>query len=77
MLILFQEIDLDALSKVRSNHLKKFKNKMKDICFFHGLLKIILYLQVVTIDSIHNTVQILPTKTKPKKLLFIGSDGKK
>jgi hypothetical protein len=26
---------------------------------------------------VYNTVQILPTKTKPKKLIFIGSDGKK
>ncbi|XP_064619648.1 serine/threonine-protein kinase SMG1-like isoform X2 [Lineus longissimus] len=32
---------------------------------------------VVTIDAVYNTVQILPTKTKPKKLIFIGSDGKK
>lgn len=31
--------------------------------------------QVTTIDSIHSAVQILPTKTKPKKLIFIGSDG--
>lgn len=30
---------------------------------------------MVTIASIHNTVQILPTKTKPKKLVFLGSDG--
>lgn len=27
--------------------------------------------------SVDNLVQILPTKTKPKKLAFIGSDGKK
>jgi PI-3-kinase-related kinase SMG-1 len=33
--------------------------------------------RVVTIDAVYNTVQILPTKTKPKKLIFIGSDGKK
>ncbi|CAH1794898.1 unnamed protein product [Owenia fusiformis] len=32
---------------------------------------------VITIGSIHNVCQILPTKTKPKKLIFIGSDGKK
>ena len=30
---------------------------------------------MVTISSIHNTVQILPTKTKPKKLAILGSDG--
>ncbi|GFO31315.1 serine/threonine-protein kinase smg1, partial [Plakobranchus ocellatus] len=33
--------------------------------------------KIVTIESVHNTSQILPTKTKPKKLLFIGSDGKR
>lgn len=30
---------------------------------------------VVTIQSVHHVVHILPTKTKPKKLAFIGSDG--
>ncbi|GFQ70201.1 hypothetical protein TNCT_391641 [Trichonephila clavata] len=30
---------------------------------------------VVTVQSVHGTVSILPTKTKPKKLAFIGSDG--
>ncbi|XP_038156782.1 serine/threonine-protein kinase SMG1 [Cyprinodon tularosa] len=29
----------------------------------------------VTIQSVGNTVTILPTKTKPKKLYFLGSDG--
>ena len=33
--------------------------------------------QVVTIQAIHNSIQILPTKTKPKKMVFIGSDGKR
>ncbi|KAK3583612.1 hypothetical protein CHS0354_039435 [Potamilus streckersoni] len=33
--------------------------------------------QVVTVESVSNTVQILPTKTKPKKLVFKGSDGKR
>ncbi|XP_005098211.1 serine/threonine-protein kinase SMG1 [Aplysia californica] len=33
--------------------------------------------KVVTIEAVHNFAQILPTKTKPKKLIFIGSDGKK
>ncbi|ESO84130.1 hypothetical protein LOTGIDRAFT_229624 [Lottia gigantea] len=33
--------------------------------------------QVITIDSVCNTAQILPTKTKPKKLIFLGSDGRK
>ncbi|XP_067130817.1 serine/threonine-protein kinase SMG1 [Centruroides vittatus] len=33
--------------------------------------------QVITIESVHNNVSILPTKTKPKKLAFIGSDGNK
>ncbi|XP_035721238.1 serine/threonine-protein kinase SMG1-like isoform X1 [Vespa mandarinia] len=31
--------------------------------------------KVVTIKSVDNNVQILPTKTKPKKLMFHGSDG--
>ena len=36
----------------------------------------ILFLsQVVTIDSIVSEVTILPTKTKPKKIVFIGSDS--
>ena len=30
---------------------------------------------MVTIKSVDNNVQILPTKTKPKKLVFHGSDG--
>lgn len=30
----------------------------------------------VTIHSVSSTITILPTKTKPKKLLFLGSDGK-
>ncbi|XP_069566221.1 serine/threonine-protein kinase SMG1 isoform X2 [Brachyistius frenatus] len=29
----------------------------------------------VTIQSVGNTITILPTKTKPKKLYFLGSDG--
>lgn len=29
----------------------------------------------ITIQSIGNTITILPTKTKPKKLFFVGSDG--
>eukprot|EP00106_Octopus_bimaculoides_P021655 XP_014789097.1 PREDICTED: serine/threonine-protein kinase SMG1-like isoform X1 [Octopus bimaculoides] len=33
--------------------------------------------KIVTINSISLNVQILPTKTKPKKLVFIGTDGKK
>lgn len=31
--------------------------------------------KIVTIRSVDNNVQILPTKTKPKKLIFHGSDG--
>ncbi|XP_044575793.1 serine/threonine-protein kinase SMG1 isoform X2 [Cotesia glomerata] len=31
--------------------------------------------KIVTIRSVDNIVQILPTKTKPKKLMFHGSDG--
>ncbi|KZC05708.1 Serine/threonine-protein kinase SMG1 [Dufourea novaeangliae] len=31
--------------------------------------------KIVTIQSVDNNVQILPTKTKPKKLVFHGSDG--
>lgn len=30
----------------------------------------------VTIQSVGNTITILPTKTKPKKLFFVGSDGR-
>lgn len=30
----------------------------------------------VTIQSVGNTITILPTKTKPKKLFFLGSDGR-
>lgn len=30
----------------------------------------------VTIQTIENNVAVLPTKTKPKKLVFNGSDGK-
>uniref|UniRef100_A0A8B9KFC0 non-specific serine/threonine protein kinase n=1 Tax=Astyanax mexicanus TaxID=7994 RepID=A0A8B9KFC0_ASTMX len=30
----------------------------------------------VTIHNVGNTITILPTKTKPKKLYFLGSDGK-
>ncbi|XP_076852273.1 serine/threonine-protein kinase SMG1 [Brachyhypopomus gauderio] len=30
----------------------------------------------VTIQNVGNTITILPTKTKPKKLYFLGSDGK-
>nr|KAG5704900.1 hypothetical protein BaRGS_003883 [Batillaria attramentaria] len=33
--------------------------------------------QMVTVEKVCNTVQILPTKTKPKKMVFIGSDGKR
>lgn len=32
--------------------------------------------RVVTVASIHNNVAILPTFTKPKKLIFYGSNGK-
>ncbi|XP_034180761.2 serine/threonine-protein kinase Smg1 isoform X1 [Osmia lignaria lignaria] len=31
--------------------------------------------KIITIESVDNNVQILPTKTKPKKLIFHGSDG--
>lgn len=30
----------------------------------------------VTIKNVGNTITILPTKTKPKKLFFLGSDGR-
>ncbi|XP_047656550.1 serine/threonine-protein kinase SMG1 isoform X1 [Tachysurus fulvidraco] len=30
----------------------------------------------ITIHNVGNTITILPTKTKPKKLYFLGSDGK-
>ena len=32
---------------------------------------------MVTIASFDNSVNILPTKTKPKKLVFHGADGKR
>ena len=41
------------------------------------LSETVLVLQLVTIESVSNVVQILPTKTKPKKLVFKGSDGKR
>ena len=31
----------------------------------------------LTVRSIENVAMVLPTKTKPKKLIFIGSDGKR
>lgn len=31
---------------------------------------------VVTIHKVHKNVYVLPTKTRPKKITFIGSDGK-
>ncbi|XP_015766823.1 PREDICTED: serine/threonine-protein kinase SMG1-like [Acropora digitifera] len=33
--------------------------------------------KIVTIDSVITEVNILPTKTKPKKLVFVGSDGQR
>lgn len=30
----------------------------------------------ITIHNVGSTITILPTKTKPKKLYFLGSDGK-
>ncbi|XP_067939464.1 serine/threonine-protein kinase SMG1-like [Watersipora subatra] len=33
--------------------------------------------QPITLQSVFSTLQILPTKTKPKKLAFLGSDGQK
>lgn len=38
---------------------------------------VVMIEQTVTVEAIHHTVQILPTKTKPKKLVFMGSNGKK
>ena len=29
------------------------------------------------IESVENYVLVLPTKTKPKKVLFVGTDGKR
>ena len=48
---------------------------LKPEIFIH-LCSVIIF-QVVTIESVSNVVQILPTKTKPKKLVFKGSDGKR
>lgn len=33
--------------------------------------------QPVTLKAVLSSIQILPTKTKPKKLAFLGSDGLK
>ncbi len=33
--------------------------------------------QPVTLESFHLEVSVLPTKTKPKKIAMIGSDGRK
>lgn len=33
--------------------------------------------QPVTLRAVLSSIQILPTKTKPKKLAFLGSDGQK
>lgn len=30
---------------------------------------------LITITSLNNNIIVLPTKTKPKKLVFHGSDG--
>ena len=32
---------------------------------------------MVTVESVQSLVHILPTKTKPKKMVFLGSDGRK
>lgn len=34
------------------------------------------YSEVITIDRVLKNVLVLPTKTKPKKIAFIGSEGK-
>ncbi|CAD5118686.1 DgyrCDS7369 [Dimorphilus gyrociliatus] len=54
-----------------SPHLAKLKNTSIPLpgCSPHQ--------KPLSISSIENTVQILPTKTKPKKLYFVGEDGKK
>lgn len=31
---------------------------------------------IVTISKMHKTSYVLPTKTRPKKITFTGSDGK-
>ena len=33
--------------------------------------------EVVTVEAVQNMVHILPTKTKPKKMVLLGSDGRK
>jgi PI-3-kinase-related kinase SMG-1 len=30
---------------------------------------------IITVSAVDNNIAILPTKTKPKKLVFHGSDG--
>ncbi|XP_057324226.1 serine/threonine-protein kinase SMG1 isoform X1 [Microplitis mediator] len=49
---------------------------MKDTCIaMPGVFATDRNNKIVTIRSVDNIVQILPTKTKPKKLMFHGSDG--
>ena len=44
---------------------------------YRNLINSLFILQTVTVESVYNTAQILPTKTKPKKLVIMGSDGKR
>ncbi|KAK0173761.1 hypothetical protein PV328_006909 [Microctonus aethiopoides] len=48
---------------------------MKDTCIAMPGVFAIDKNKIITIQSVDNNVQILPTKTKPKKLIFHGSDG--
>ena len=47
---------------------KNFLYLIKNLYFYY-------FSRTITIKSVDNHVQILPTKTKPKKLMFRGSDG--
>ena len=49
-----------------------------DLCPIRVIYNIWLYIpQPVTLESFQLEVAVLPTKTKPKKISMIGSDGRK
>lgn len=47
------------------------------IVYLHTIFILHFILQPVTLESFHLEVAVLPTKTKPKKISMIGSDGRK
>ena len=54
------------------------KDKCKKVLNGSGNVKTDNFIfQVVTVNSLENDVVILPTKTRPKKIVLVGSDGQK